>query len=96
MTEGGQDSAVKVSRRVEEGKHETSMAKGMIMLASATAGPHTLLLCAALFYKLKEKAFKTCKGPADAYAACCSGRTFSMAWACRGELKNMSLCLGQQ
>ena len=51
---------------------------------------------AALFYKLKEKAFKTCKGSADAYAACCSGRTFSMAWACRAELKEMSECLGQQ
>jgi COX assembly protein 1 len=51
---------------------------------------------AALFFKLKAKAFKTCKASADAYAQCCQGRSVSMVWACRKELNTMSACLGEQ
>lgn len=49
----------------------------------------------ALFFKLKAKAFKTCKASADAYAQCCQGRSVSMVWACRKELNTMSACLGE-
>ena len=54
------------------------------------------MLRAALFFRLKAKAFKTCKESADAYAQCCQGRSVSMVWACRAELKAMSACLGEQ
>lgn len=88
----------KVSRRVEEGiigayrRHclHGETLKATIRITKIEG------FSAALFFKLKEKAFQTCKPVADAYAQCCSGRTISMAWACRSSLRDMSNCLGQQ
>ena len=52
--------------------------------------------CAALLFKLKQKAMQECKEAAQAYAQCCSGRVFSAVWSCRGELSDLNRCLHQQ
>lgn len=49
----------------------------------------------ALFFRLKEKAFKECDPLARAYADCCRGRIVSVAWACRQEAKLLSACMTQ-
>lgn len=49
----------------------------------------------ALFYRLKQKGFKECTFYSDAYAACCTGRVLSVAWACRKEMKALSDCMGK-
>eukprot|EP00891_Asterochloris_glomerata_P009223 jgi/Astpho2/9223/e_gw1.00138.47.1_t len=49
----------------------------------------------ALIFRLKHAAMKQCRSTAGAYADCCRGRSFSMAWACRGQLRDFSACLGQ-
>ena len=54
------------------------------------------LLCAALLFRLKQKAMQECKEAAQAYAQCCSGRVFSAVWSCRGELSDLNGCLQQQ
>jgi COX assembly protein 1 len=51
---------------------------------------------AALFYRLKQKGFQECSSYSDAYAACCSGRVLSVAWACRQEMKALSNCMATQ
>ena len=51
---------------------------------------------AALFFRLKQKGFQECTPYSQAYAACCSGRVLSVAWACRGEMKALSDCMGMQ
>ena len=51
---------------------------------------------AALFYRLKQKGFQDCTSCSDAYAACCSGRVLSVAWACRQEMKALSNCMATQ
>ena len=51
---------------------------------------------AALFYRLKQKGFQECSAYSDAYAACCSGRVLSVAWACRQEMKALSNCMATQ
>ena len=47
----------------------------------------------ALFFKLKERAFKECGDLSRAYAQCCSGRVISLAWSCREESKALSSCM---
>ena len=67
-----------------------------ILVNYETRFKQTMACCAALFFRLKAKAFKTCKLQAEAYAACCEGRSFSTVWACREKLKDLSACLGNQ
>ena len=50
----------------------------------------------ALLFQLKQRAYTVCSSAAAAYADCCRGRTLSMAWACRAELRGLSACLGEQ
>lgn len=47
----------------------------------------------ALFFKLKERAFRECSAYSKAYAECCRGRVLSMVWACRDESRLLSGCL---
>ncbi len=47
----------------------------------------------ALFFKLKERAFRECSTYSRAYAECCRGRVLSMVWACRDESRLLSGCL---
>lgn len=47
----------------------------------------------ALFFKLKERAFRECSSYSKAYAECCQGRVLSMVWACRDESRLLSGCL---
>jgi COX assembly protein 1 len=51
---------------------------------------------AALFFRLKQKGFQECKQYSDAYAACMTGRTLSVVWACRQEMKELSTCMSTQ
>ena len=53
-------------------------------------------MCAALLFRLKQKAMAECKETAQAYAECCSGRVFSAVWACRPQLHDLNQCLHQQ
>ena len=52
--------------------------------------------CAALFFRLKEHGFEECRAYSKAYADCCHGRVFSMAWACRQQMKQLSDCMSTQ
>lgn len=45
---------------------------------------------------MKNKALDNCIEPAKAYADCCSGRTVSVVWRCRGKLESYNQCLRQQ
>ena len=51
---------------------------------------------AALFFRLKEHGFEKCKAYSVAYADCCRGRVFSMAWACRKQMHELSDCMSTQ
>ncbi|KAJ7786450.1 cytochrome c oxidase biogenesis protein Cmc1 like-domain-containing protein [Mycena metata] len=41
----------------------------------------------------KERALKECHEIVKAFADCASGRTVSVAWACRGQLHKMEECM---
>ncbi|EFJ31273.1 hypothetical protein SELMODRAFT_82262 [Selaginella moellendorffii] len=43
--------------------------------------------------KMKAQAFRKCDPVVAKYAECAKGRTFSMAWACRAQAKEMNECL---
>ena len=92
-----------VSRKVEEGVCSCAA----VFLAGAFCPialsllfnllpPPSLLASPALLFQLKQRAYSVCSAAAGAYADCCRGRTFSMAWACRTELRALSTCLGEQ
>ncbi len=55
-----------------------------------------MLLLAALFYRLKQKAFTQCESYSKAYADCCRGRVVSVVWSCRTEMKELSDCMKSQ
>ena len=48
---------------------------------------------AALMFHLKQQAMRDCDATAKAYAACASGRVFSVVWACRQEFGDLNSCL---
>ncbi|EPQ30835.1 uncharacterized protein PFL1_01733 [Pseudozyma flocculosa PF-1] len=48
-----------------------------------------------LMKKTKADALKKCGDVVKAFADCSSGRTVSVAWACRGEHKALQDCLKQ-
>jgi len=50
---------------------------------------------AALFYRLKGRAFAECSEYSKAYMDCCKGRVISVVWSCREESRALSTCLGQ-
>ena len=50
-------------------------------------------LRAALMYHLKQQAMRDCDAAAKAYAACATGRVFSVVWACRQEFGDLNSCL---
>ncbi|KAF8203674.1 hypothetical protein BJ912DRAFT_1018426 [Pholiota molesta] len=43
----------------------------------------------------KAHAMKECDNIVKEFAACASGRTISVAWACRDELKRVQECMVQ-
>ena len=45
---------------------------------------------------MKKKAKIICKEYLDAFAACCHGRTISLAWSCGKETDEMRDCLEKQ
>lgn len=49
----------------------------------------------ALFFKLKERAFRECSTYSQAYAECCRGKVVSMIWSCRDESRLLSGCLSR-
>jgi hypothetical protein len=48
----------------------------------------------ALLDRLKKKAREKCKQQIENYVECTKNRVFSIAWKCRGHLKEMNDCLG--
>ncbi|KAI9141555.1 cytochrome c oxidase biogenesis protein Cmc1 like-domain-containing protein [Paraphysoderma sedebokerense] len=49
----------------------------------------------SILKRVKADALKTCDDLVKEYAKCCEGRTISVAWKCRSQLKAMSNCLKQ-
>lgn len=49
----------------------------------------------ALFFKLKERAFRECSAYSKAYAECCKGKVISVVWSCREESRKLSGCLSK-
>ena len=98
------DDAGDVSRKVEEGESCGKSERASVapsLCAARRPRPTSSPLClspspSALIFQLKQRAYAACTAVASAYADCCRGRTLSMAWACRDELKALSACLGQQ
>ncbi|KAJ7925909.1 hypothetical protein B0H13DRAFT_1973843 [Mycena leptocephala] len=41
----------------------------------------------------KERALKECRDVVKDFADCVAGRTISVAWACRGQLRTMEQCM---
>ncbi|KAF8349953.1 hypothetical protein F5887DRAFT_407985 [Amanita rubescens] len=48
-----------------------------------------------LFKATKARALKECDAVVKEFADCASGRTISMAWACRDKLKAVQDCMLQ-
>ena len=53
-------------------------------------------LPAALLYRLIQKGHVECKAYSQAYADCCRGRTLSVIWTCRQQMKELSDCMSTQ
>ena len=79
-----------VSKQVEEGN---SPCATQAVQSTQQQLDALFLWRAALMFHLKQQAMRDCDAHAKAYAACASGRVFSVVWACRQEFGELNRCL---